>query len=189
VVINSSSFGISGSSFSHETKKKKPRKRIESNFIVFISDFFNFVQQCCKYSYFHKRNSVANCFQMEKKKLNTKVQIRELIHRSGVALSHQEISRQMGYSCDRVTIYRVLDKLMEEGFIHRIIDMDGVSKFATCHGCTKEHHHRHVHFSCSVCHSVTCIEEIEPHFQLPQGYRIQEMNITLSGVCPGCSAL
>jgi len=118
-----------------------------------------------------------------------KIQIKELIVHSEIALSHQEISKKLERQCDRVTIYRALDKLMEEGFIHRIIDVDGVSKFAACHGCTKTHHHQHVHFSCSVCHSVTCIEEIEPRFSLPEGYDVQEMNITLSGVCPVCSAL
>lgn len=116
-----------------------------------------------------------------------KNQVKELIDNSNVALSHQEISRMLDRQCDRVTIYRALDKLMEEGFIHRIIDVDGVSKFAACHGCTKNHHHQHVHFSCSVCHSVTCIEEIEPLFSLPKGYSLKEMNITLSGICPVCS--
>lgn len=151
------------------------------NFLILCNSVANIIV-------FHKRNSVANCFQMEKKRINTKLQVQELIGNSDVALSHQDINRMLEQSCDRVTIYRVLDKLMEEGLIHRIIDVDGVSKFAACHGCTKEHHHHHVHFSCSVCHSVTCIEEVEPHFQLPEGYRIQEMNITLSGICPNCSA-
>jgi len=123
-----------------------------------------------------------------KMKLLTKIQIKELIAHSEMALSHQEISKRLERQCDRVTIYRALDKLMEEGFIHRIIDVDGVSKFAACHGCTTNHHHQHVHFSCSVCHSVTCIEEIEPGFSLPEGYKVQEMNIILSGVCPVCSA-
>ncbi|KAF0239077.1 MAG: Fur family transcriptional regulator ferric uptake [Prolixibacteraceae bacterium] len=121
------------------------------------------------------------------KSLN-KNQIKELIDNSDIALSHQEISKRLERQCDRVTIYRALDKLMEEGFIHRIVDVDGVSKFAACHGCTKNHHHQHVHFSCSVCSSVTCLEEIEPDFSLPEGYQVQEMNITLSGVCPVCSA-
>ncbi|MDO8953175.1 MAG: hypothetical protein Q7U86_11155, partial [Draconibacterium sp.] len=65
----------------------------------------------------------------------TKNQIRELIADSDIALSHQEISKKLERQCDRVTIYRALDKLLEEGFIHRIIDVDGVSKFAACHGC------------------------------------------------------
>jgi len=120
-------------------------------------------------------------------KVKVKDKIREIIGHSNVALSHHEINEMLNNSCDRVTIYRALDKLSEEGIIHKIIDIDGVSKFAACHGCTKTHHHNHVHFSCTSCNSVVCIEQVKPRFELPEGFAIKEMNITLSGLCPDCS--
>ncbi|MFW6257274.1 MAG: Fur family transcriptional regulator [Prolixibacteraceae bacterium] len=121
------------------------------------------------------------------KKLNTKDKIKELIYSSGVALAHHEINDMLNKSCDRVTIYRALDKLSEEGIIHKIIDVDGVSKYAACYGCTQKHHHNHVHFSCFKCNTVVCINEVKPKFELPEGYAVKDMNIMLSGLCPDCS--
>jgi len=117
-----------------------------------------------------------------------KTEIKKLIHSSDVALSHTEIQAALNDLCDRVTIYRVLDRLVEEGSVHRIVNVDGVIKYAECHDCEKQHHHNHVHFSCEKCKSVTCLEDVEPTFKLPKQYQVKEVNFTLSGLCPKCSS-
>lgn len=117
-----------------------------------------------------------------------KTEIRKLISKSPVALSQPEIQHALNDVCDRVTIYRVLDRLVDEGAIHRIVNVDGVIKYAECHQCeTQHHHHNHVHFSCEKCKAVTCLEDIEPTFKLPKQYQVKEVNFTLSGLCPKCS--
>ncbi len=116
-----------------------------------------------------------------------KTKIQELIILSPIALSHSEIHKYLEGLCDRVTIYRVLDRLLEEGVIHKIVDVDGVIKYAGCHSCSTEHSHNHIHFSCQKCMSVTCLENVEPSFKLPKNYKVSEMNFTLSGLCPQCS--
>jgi Fur family transcriptional regulator, ferric uptake regulator len=120
----------------------------------------------------------------------SKFEIQNLITNSKVALSHTEIQAATKGLCDRVTIYRVLDRLVEEGQIHKIINVDGVVKYANCHSCTDHTHthaHAHVHFSCQKCKSVTCLTDVEPAFKLPKKYKVSEMNFTLSGLCPQCS--
>jgi Fur family ferric uptake transcriptional regulator len=57
-----------------------------------------------------------------------KTEIQELIVMSNVALSHAEIQKSLDGLCDRVTIYRVLERLLEEGVIHKIVSADGVVK-------------------------------------------------------------
>ncbi len=118
-----------------------------------------------------------------------KTAILNLIDQSDMALSHAEIQVSLDGMCDRVTIYRVLDRLTEEGLVHRIINIDGVVKYASCHSCSAmhQHHHSHIHFSCEKCKSVTCIEEVEPSFKLPRKYKVNEVNFTVSGLCPQCS--
>lgn len=117
-----------------------------------------------------------------------KTEIFNLISRSEVALSHSEIQKSLDGLCDRVTIYRVLERLVEEGLIHKVATIEGVVKYAECHTCsTEEHHHNHIHFSCEQCHTVTCIENVEPVFQIPEKYKVRNVNFTLSGVCPECS--
>jgi Fur family ferric uptake transcriptional regulator len=115
-----------------------------------------------------------------------KTEIHELIVRSDVALSHAEIQKSLDGLCDRVTIYRVLDRLLEEGAIHKIINVDGVVKYAGCHSCSTKHNHNHIHFSCQNCKSVTCLEGVVPSYNLPKNYKVSEMNFTLSGLCPRC---
>jgi Fur family ferric uptake transcriptional regulator len=148
------------------------------------------MQQCCKSNhYLCKRNTVALKFEKMKTARNTtaKTEIQELIASSSVALSHSEIQRSLEGLCDRVTIYRVLERLLEEGFIHKIVNVDGVVKYAGCHSCSAKHSHNHIHFSCQKCKSVTCLDDVEPSFKLPKNYKVSEMNFTLSGLCPQCS--
>lgn len=119
-----------------------------------------------------------------------KTEIQNLLSNSENALSHLEIQKMLNGLCDRVTIYRVLDRLVVDGVAHKIVDFDGVVKYAYCHTCSSEkhyHQHNHIHFSCEKCKSVTCLEHIEPAFNLPENYIVKETNFTVSGVCPDCS--
>ncbi|GAB4347079.1 MAG: hypothetical protein OHK0038_27110 [Flammeovirgaceae bacterium] len=113
-------------------------------------------------------------------------EIQALILSSNVALSHSDIQKELDGLCNRVTIYRVFDRLLEEGIIHKIVNIDGVFKYATCHSCSKNHSHNHIHFSCQKCKAVTCLEDVEPSFKLPKNYKVGEMNFTLYGLCPQC---
>lgn len=117
-----------------------------------------------------------------------KTAILDIIKSSEVALSHAEIQKLNQESCDRVTIYRILDRLVTEDVIHKIATPDGTVKYASCqHTHEKSHHiHNHVHFSCEKCKMVTCLNNVVPTFNLPQNYIINEVNFTLTGVCPNC---
>lgn len=118
-----------------------------------------------------------------------KSSILELLKNSEVALSHIEIQKLIGDLCDRVTIYRILDRLVLQDSIHKIATLDGTVKYASCNHYhdTHLHTHNHVHFSCQKCHLVTCLDTIEPTFKLPPNYSIKEVNFTISGLCPTCS--
>ncbi|MFT3948173.1 MAG: transcriptional repressor [Agriterribacter sp.] len=116
-----------------------------------------------------------------------RTQILSLIKNSKTALSHAEIEQLLNGLCNRVTIYRVLERLVEDNMVHKIINVDGNLKFAACHNCAKTHHDNHLHFSCVECGSVTCLEEVEPVFKIPKKYKVQEMNFMVSGLCPNCS--
>lgn len=126
------------------------------------------------------------------RKTVAKTEILKLINHSPVALSHAEIQAELNGLCDRVTIYRVLDRLISEDEIHKVVNLDGIVKYAACHSCSSHeeshiHTHNHAHFSCEKCKEVTCLEDIEPNFKIPKNYQVKEMNFTLSGICPSCS--
>ncbi|WP_288459021.1 transcriptional repressor [uncultured Chryseobacterium sp.] len=116
-----------------------------------------------------------------------KTEILKLITESDHALSHADIQLKLGNLCNRVTIYRVLERLEEEGSVHRIVNVDGVVNFAKCRGCSEIHHHNHLHFNCEKCKSVTCIENVVPDIRLPENFIINQYNFLVSGICEDCS--
>lgn len=118
-----------------------------------------------------------------------KSHIQSILANAGVAMSQGEIQELCEGVCDRVTIYRVLDRLVEEGIVHKTVNLKGVVKYAMCTTCDHghKHNHNHVHFNCEVCNQVTCLEHVIPEFSLPRKYNVKEMNFTISGICPSCS--
>ncbi len=124
-----------------------------------------------------------------KKTRNTKAKtkIQELIDSSSVALSPSEIHNSLEGICDKVTIYRILQRLTEADLIHKIVDMDGSIKYASCHSCQSVHEHDHVHFSCEKCKSVTCLNDVKPKYELAKSYMVIKMNFMITGICPQCS--
>jgi Fur family ferric uptake transcriptional regulator len=104
------------------------------------------------------------------------------------ALSHQEIekiARQQGLSCDRVTLYRVLDWLVIQGLAHKVSATDRVLRY----NATQQENHHHAHFHCSLCGRIFCLQEVNPAFALtlPGGYHFERAEITIQGQCPQCS--
>lgn len=118
-----------------------------------------------------------------------KTEILNLINASETALSHYTIQEKVGDLCNRVTIYRILDRLEEEGKIHKIVNVNGVVNYAKCIQCKEggSHSHDHVHFNCEKCQSVTCLENVVPMISLPDHFFAHTYNFVISGICPKCS--
>lgn len=114
--------------------------------------------------------------------------ILNMIDDSKIALSQPAIQHMLNGLCDRVTIYRVLDRLVEEGLIHKIVNVNGVVNYAACQGCDHKHDHQHIHFSCRVCDELTCLDQVIPSFTLPEGFSKEETFFTVSGVCTNCKS-
>jgi Fur family ferric uptake transcriptional regulator len=124
-----------------------------------------------------------------KKYRNTHIndEILNLLRSELSALSHFEIQEKIS-KCDRVTIYRVLGRLEERGLIHKIVTIDGTTKYAACHHSHEEISHidNHVHFSCEKCKFVFCLHDVIPKLNMPINYIISQYNFTLSGICDKC---
>ncbi len=123
----------------------------------------------------------------KKRNTKTKQMVRAILENSDKALSHEDIETALDGEMDRVTIYRILQGFEEEGLIHRITDEGGKWFYAMCHSCNEGHHHdNHIHFQCTECHTLSCldIKINQPH--LPNGYSIKEINYLISGCCPNC---
>lgn len=115
-----------------------------------------------------------------------KTAVTEILSKSKTALSHTEIHKLTADLCDRVTIYRILDRLVNDDIVHKIVDLDGTVKYAKCHHAHPVTIHNHAHFSCENCHEITCLESVKPSYIIPHNYKVNDINFTLSGLCPNC---
>jgi Fur family ferric uptake transcriptional regulator len=122
-----------------------------------------------------------------------RVAVLDILLASATALSHQEIAaaaRLAGTDLDRVTLYRVLDWLVEHGLAHKIAGEDRIWRFnATAGSDNAAAPHEHAHFQCSRCGRLYCLDDLHPVFalSLPPGFRCQHAELILRGTCPDCS--
>lgn len=108
------------------------------------------------------------------------------------AIAHSDIENEIDGKYDRVTIYRTLKSFLDNGLIHKVLDDTGIMHYALCDDAcsTADHHHDHIHFKCTRCSETTCLDHVQiPRVQLPKGFKFEEGNYLISGVCDKCVAV
>jgi len=75
------------------------------------------------------------------------------------ALSVVELIKRLDKELNKTTIYRVLDKLEDDGILHSFLGFNGVKWYAKCVKCSKSNHKDiHPHFQCLSCGRVDCLD-------------------------------
>ena len=75
------------------------------------------------------------------------------------AISAIELIKRLNKKINKTTVYRLLDKLQDDGLLHHFLDFNGVKWFAKCKCCSKtKHQDVHPHFQCTDCGNVDCLE-------------------------------
>jgi len=103
------------------------------------------------------------------------------------ALSQAEILERLeGTGLNRVSVYRGLHAFTEAGLAHRVEAGDRLWRFGTC--TCGSHVHCHPHFTCRGCGQVECLNSVSlPAMEPLAGYRIEEQEIYIRGLCPRCA--
>lgn len=119
-----------------------------------------------------------------------RIRVLEEIAMGTVAISQPELEKKLGKEIDRVTLYRILNTYEDKGILHRIMDMNGTANYAICSSsCSAEHHHdEHVHFNCTNCQKIYCLDVKIPAIKMPDGFTASSINTTAYGICKKCSA-
>ncbi|MFC6098624.1 Fur family transcriptional regulator [Olivibacter domesticus] len=121
-----------------------------------------------------------------------RLKVLEKIFNKDTATSQPELEKSIGEDIDRVTLYRVLNIFEEKGIIHKVFDLHGTATYAICSTrcTTHQHHDEHVHFTCSTCNSVYCLQEIKlPQITTPSGFTIDQIAVNAIGTCNKCQSL
>jgi Fur family ferric uptake transcriptional regulator len=106
------------------------------------------------------------------------------------ALSQPDLEKKLKGKVDRVTLYRILSSFQERGIVHSILDQYGITNYATCSPSCSEGKHKdeHVHFNCSNCHRVFCLEIKTPKVKIPVEYSAENVTVIATGLCKKCKA-
>lgn len=117
-----------------------------------------------------------------------RVKVLELLETRDQALSHAEVEQSLsGEGIDRVTLYRVLDWLVEAGLAQRATDASRVFRFGRMPASGADHA-RHAHFHCEVCQQDFCLEDVPvPLAPLPGGFQGRTAELNIGGRCDRCS--
>jgi len=84
----------------------------------------------------------------------------------------------------RTTVYRVLDTLVEAGFVRKVHHAGGVARFDPMT-------HRHHHLVCEACGRLVDVDDAAvPTLRLPEargsGFRITDYSVSFLGLCGAC---
>lgn len=120
-----------------------------------------------------------------------RVRVLEEIALDSTAISQPDLEKKLGKEIDRVTLYRILNAYQEKGILHRIMDMNGTANYAVCtSSCSEDHHHdEHVHFNCTNCNKIYCLEVEAPRIKMPKGFTAKTVSSIAYGICEKCNAI
>jgi len=115
-----------------------------------------------------------------------RISVLQLLRAAPMPLTHGEIEQALGASAlDRVTLYRVLDWLVESGLAHKNTDINRVFRFSVA---AAGEHTTHVHFCCERCGGVFCLDATPPPAPvLPAGFSLSRIDFDLRGRCANCA--
>jgi Fur family peroxide stress response transcriptional regulator len=85
----------------------------------------------------------------------------------------------------RTTVYRVLEALVEAGFVRKVHHAGGVARFDPVT-------HRHHHLVCEACGRLVDLDDAAvPALRLPEargsGFRIKDYSVSFLGLCGACA--
>lgn len=120
-----------------------------------------------------------------------RVRVLRLLRTVPAPVSHRDIEEILGREAlpgiDRVTLYRVLDWLCDHGLAHKAADAHGIFRFSAL--SVNSEHGKHVHFRCTECGGVRCLDMKLPKPPLlPKGFRLTSVELDIRGQCSGCAS-
>lgn len=111
----------------------------------------------------------------------------EALLKSDNPLTHQELLNALSSAqeFDRVTLYRVLDWLLEHDIVHKVAGDNRAWRFQLNHNNAS---HRHAHFECTQCGKIYCLDDVSPRTpKLPKDFHAETIELNIKGHCGQCA--
>lgn len=121
------------------------------------------------------------------RKTKSLLQILEVFEKSQEAITTSELCDSLKSSMNKSTIYRLLDRLQEEGIVHSFLDNTGMKWYAKCQGCDNHTHYDvHPHFQCQTCGKVECVD-IKINLPIVPDKTVEGTHFLIFGRCELCN--
>ena len=106
---------------------------------------------------------------------------------AGRPVTHEQITVRLAEAApNKVTIYRVLESLVEANIVHKAFLRERAWHFELADRCTASQ--CHPHFTCINCEKTYCFTDTAlPMAKSPRGFTILHQRVQLEGLCPKCS--
>ncbi len=121
---------------------------------------------------------------------NNRIRVLEVVGNNSFPLSAKDIFNTLdrSNSINRVTVYRILDLLVEHGVVERI----STGGRAFYYGLAPNNHHDpHPHFYCKSCGQMDCLSpeslsvDMEAFLKTFPG-RVEKVEVRIDGICKNC---
>jgi Fur family ferric uptake transcriptional regulator len=119
-----------------------------------------------------------------------RLRVLEVVGNNTYPLSAGDIFKTLerSSSINRVTVYRILDRLVDQGVVERL----STGGRAAYYGLAPNEHHRpHPHFYCKICGQMDCLnpESLSVETEAIQKTfpgRIDKVEVRVDGICKNC---
>ncbi len=133
----------------------------------------------------------------------SRLEVTAVLAQNNHPLTHQDLLKQLPDSFDRVTLYRVLDWLLQNKVIHRIAGEDRAWRFQLNTSQSNQtkfsyktilsksktfKQHNHAHFQCGDCGKVFCLDNVYPKLtqDIPTDFLVDSIELNIKGKCANC---
>jgi Fur family ferric uptake transcriptional regulator len=105
-------------------------------------------------------------------------------------LSQQDLNQLLRIAFDRSTLFRTLNTLEKKGILHKIIDEEGIAKYAFTQQQKVNIPSDHAHFYCIRCKNIFCLDYSVTlaRIPVPDGFQKQGVELQVRGICIKCSS-
>lgn len=102
------------------------------------------------------------------------------------ALSVIALVDRFHHQMNKTTVYRILERLEDDGTLHSFTGKEGLKWYAKCTNCSSSHHmDAHPHFQCQACGKTACLSLDIATPSVPK-YKVDFAQLLLIGTCEDC---
>ena len=107
------------------------------------------------------------------------------------ALSTLKLVERLQSQMNKSTVYRILERLVDDGILHSFTGKDGLSWYALNdsqqRSPSNDSQHMHPHFQCKDCGKTECLPMTLPVPEVAEHY-VESVSLLLVGRCANCTS-